>query len=137
MLSKRKEWYRMFGLDNNNYKIDKNQLKTNYYKLTKSAHPDIGSHLCDKSTDISETNKAYGVLLNDFLRAKLFTKPSSRVDVDFLMKCLDLEDRIRSGEDMKDVISFEIEKCRENYDKPEWISKWAYFERLQKMVNEI
>ncbi|KAI5149480.1 molecular chaperone HscB [Enteropsectra breve] len=131
--------YRVFDLPLK-YEIDKNELKDKYYDMIKKSHPDAlaarGSGIWNKK-EASTLNNAYAVLSDDFMRAKLFTTPSSKIDQQFLGECLDLEDRINEGEPIAGYLDERIAACRNNYTSPEWVSKWAYYERLKKLFNNL
>lgn len=108
--------------------LDKNVLKDNYYSISKKYHPDIA---VEKNNEMSHIlNKAYSILNDDFSRAKLFTVPSENVEPEFLEKCIELEDRIRKGEDLTKLLEKKIEECKKNYLNKEYVTKWGYYKRL-------
>ena len=150
MLSKLKEVYGIFGMAPS-YTVDKGALKKKYYELSKQTHPDRarygndGDSASDKKTQMvygtektsSSVNEAYKILSDDFLRAKLFATPSDTIDQGFLTECLELEERIRDGEDIKEELNSRIEQCKRHFQSPEWLSKWAYYKRLLDMAREL
>lgn len=127
MLSKTKEYFDIFGIDPC-YKINKNLLKKRYYSLIKSCHPDINNNLGE--AEIFRINKAYSTLSNDFERAKLFGMPSENIEQRFLEDCLALEERIGLGENITELLKKKINECKEQYNNPDALSKWGYYQRL-------
>ncbi|ELA41124.1 uncharacterized protein VICG_01823 [Vittaforma corneae ATCC 50505] len=114
--------------------IDKTLLKKNYYSASRKSHPD----LCGKNNvsiaDSHILNRAYSILNDDFLRAKLFTVPSESVDPNFLEKCIELEDRIMSGEDLSKHLLEKMEECKAHYADPVYLCKWGYYKRLYEII---
>lgn len=120
------------------YNINKELLKKNYFQTSKHSHPDIKNNSLVKTQgDIKLLNKAYSTLNDDFNRAKLFTKPSKKLNSDFLETCLTLEERILQGEDLKTEIEKNIEECKKEYKDPYSVGKWAYFNRLLEKISKV
>lgn len=115
------------------YDIDKELLKTNYYLASKLAHPDRRS---STGTESALLNKAFSVLRDDFLRAKLFSVPSE-VSGEFLEECLVLEERIRKGESLEKYLKERIEDCKKRYFDPKYLGRWGYYERLLEMARQV
>lgn len=116
------------------FHIDKTLLKQNYYSASKQSHPDLCNKGSMDAADSRVLNKAYSVLNDDFLRAKLFTVPSESADQSFLEKCIELEDRIVNGEDLSKYLLEKIEECKEHYTDPEYLCRWGYYKRLCEMT---
>lgn len=116
------------------YNVDRDLLKKNYYSISKEVHPDISTH--SSVQDIKILNRAYSTLNDDFYRAKLFTKPSSQLDSNFLEKCLELEERIHKGEDLSSELNKKIDKCKIDYSNPNSLAKWAYYRRLLDQITK-
>lgn len=115
------------------FSIDKEQLRKRYYSVSRQNHPDItGSPELDAHT----INRAFSILNDDLSRAKLLTLPSESVPQKFLSHCLDLEEKIRGGTDLRDVIMSKIEECKKHHDDPSWICKWGYYQRLLDIAKE-
>jgi len=115
------------------FSLNKDDLKRNYYKLSKECHPDMGS---GDSSRIYELNKAYGLLQDDYARAKLFTKPAEKVSNEFPSKCLDLEDQIRANRSSSigEYLEGKIEECKSKYEDPEKVAEWSYYRRLRNLL---
>jgi hypothetical protein len=129
MLSKNGEFYfNLFKLPFN-YNLNKDELKKNYYKLSKELHPDMKG-----DTKNYQLNSAYLILKDDFSRAKLFTKPIEKLNNKFLEKCIKLEEKIERGEDVEEKIKRKIEECKEKFDDEKSVGKWAYYERLKEKI---
>lgn len=144
------------------YFIDKQLLKKNYFLAAKKLHPDLnidhkesGFLNCitskiggffkiknEEKNNIESLNKAFLIFNDDFNRAKcFFTNPdkneSTNVDNEFLSNCLDLEDRINKGENVKDYLNYEIETCKQNIQDAASIVKWGYYNNLLQKSNFI
>lgn len=131
MLEKVHEYYGVFGLPLA-YDIDKGKLKTAYYTLSRTQHPDIAARDDGSSAGL---NSAYATLCDDFLRARLFTDPTSP-SPEFLLDCLELETRIRGGEDLRPLLRGRIAECTLNYNNPVCLAQWAYYRRLYALACE-
>lgn len=125
------EYYSILGMPPV-YEIDKGQLKSAYYSLSKSQHPDVTNNDGNSSASL---NSAYTTLSDDFLRARLFTNPGTP-SPEFLMDCLELETRIRGGEDLRPLLRERIRECTQNYSNPVSLAQWAYYRRLHSMACE-
>jgi len=117
------------------YFIDKYMLKKNYYEVSKKNHPDLLKRPSEGEISSNIINKAYQILNDDFLRAKLFTVSSEALPHQFLDECLEMEDKIKKGIDLKGCIVKKIQECKNNYFDPVWVSKWAYYRRLLDIIN--
>ncbi|KAI4292696.1 molecular chaperone HscB [Pancytospora philotis] len=147
MIEKAKEIFGVFRMPPA-FQIDKEQLKREYYRLSKAAHPDvqmrvpstggrgISGALPAQRIDSAQLNEAYSTLKDDFLRAKLFTSPSEAVSPRFLNECLELEERISRGANLRQELRGRIAECKRHYDDPEWITRWAYYRRLDDMIGD-
>lgn len=127
-----KIFYDIFSLPRT-FSIDKGQLKKNYYSISRQSHPDITN---SATLDAHSVNRAFSVLNDDLSRAKLFTRPSKSIPQSFLSHCLDLEEKIRNGADLKDDIMSSIEECKKHYDDPVWVCKWSYYQRLLDIIRD-
>lgn len=134
MLKKAKEYFDLFGIPLR-YEINKDILKQKYYSLVKNTHPDL--NLEQNESSASYINRAYQIMNDDYMRAKLFTVPSQELSPGFLSKCLLIEEKLNEGTDMTSKIDNQIEKCKKRYDKPKWITKWAYFKRLRDISESL
>ena len=121
------------------FNLDKQLLKKNYFYLSKSEKND---HLM---------NKAFSILNDDYLRAleiyrmknkRIINENSINSDV-FLSECLDIEEAIYNNRENKeelnkisDILNKEIELCKDNYTKMEYLNKWSYLRRLKSIIDE-
>lgn len=92
---------------------------------------------------MDEINKAYSILKDDFSRAKhLSCIEPSPVSQEFLIEMLDYEDAISSitsnhqEQAIRNDLLQRIEQCKLNHSNAEHLSKWAYYERLIKILDE-
>ncbi|KAM0671536.1 molecular chaperone [Ordospora colligata] len=92
---------------------------------------------------MDEINKAYSILKDDFSRAKYLNnlEPLS-VSQEFLIEMLDYEDAISNitsshqEQTIRNDLLQRIDQCKYNYSNAEYLSKWAYYERLIKILDE-
>lgn len=153
--------YKIFDIPQK-YNIDLNDLKKKYHLISKKVHPDLNyekgcqtkehtkpinglfKKCLNKVSKIfipggsinissSDLNKAYDVLKDDYSRAKLFTVPADTLDTKFLNECMELEDRVLSGENITDLLQKKVDECKNNYNKPDYLAKWSYYNRLLKL----
>ncbi|EOB15532.1 HSB-like chaperone-like protein [Nosema bombycis CQ1] len=121
------------------FNINKNELKKKYFELCKINHPDKNTV---NSIDLKDLNLAYKILNNDYSRARLLNTKIEEQDPNFLILVLDLEDQIenikilKEVKEIKNVILKRIEECKKNYKEPKYLSKWVYYERLLKKVDD-
>lgn len=128
MIEKPKDFFKIFKIPMS-FQIDKNELKKRYFDLSKKIHPDVSAD----EQDFTFLNKAYSTLSDDYLRAKLFTSPKDKITNDFLMECLDYEERIAQGENLKPILNNLIDECKNHYKDPIWLTKWGYYRRLMDL----
>lgn len=150
------DFFKIFNLPKS-YNISKDVLKQKYYDLSRQIYNDkfnkglftvISSNKDLSSKDLSNkdlsnnrvypfhtVNLAYKTLNDDLERAKLFTLPSKSISSSFLEECIKLEERIESGENLKEYLEKKIEECKKNYNDPVYLCKWGYYKRLQEMAN--
>lgn len=126
-----KQLYGIFGLPRT-FSIDKEQLRKRYYSVSRQNHPDITG---SPKLDAHSVNRAFSILNDDLSRARLFTRPGESISQTFLSHCLDLEEKIRNGADLKDAIAHRIEECKMNYGDPAWVCKWGYYQKLLDLIN--
>lgn len=120
------------------YEIDKDVLKRNYHAAVRAVHPDgSGDTVSTVSSNYSSAalNHAFATLKDDFLRARLFTVPAP-VSGAFLGECIELDERIRQGEDLTGYLEERIRECMKRYEDPESVTKWGYYRRLQELLRE-
>lgn len=125
------------------FEINKSLLKQKYHELCKKNHPDISK----ENTNFHEIKKAYNTLQNDRLRAMHLCQIQKislddSLDSSFLSQILDYEEKIAENIDLdkiKTEINAQINECKRNYNKPVYLLKWRYYERLidliEKMLN--
>ncbi|KAM0680488.1 hypothetical protein GINT2_001176 [Glugoides intestinalis] len=116
------------------FEINKDKLKKNYYSLSMKNHPDL---VKNSKIEPQFINNAYEILRDDFLRAKLFTVPSETLDQSFLEYCIELEDKIRQGNDLSNLLKRKINECKAHYTDPIAICKWGYYQRLLDINNKV
>ncbi|ORD98915.1 HSCB [Hepatospora eriocheir] len=124
------------------FKIDKNKLKKDYFKLIKSNHPD--NPISSNTVDVSKINDAYKILNDDYLRAKYLTKDvnnkyinDNRNDL-FLLECLEIESKINDGVNLdfiKRYLENKIEECKRNYKNISYFNKWTYYRNLLNKIS--
>lgn len=127
-----KSLFSMFNLPIS-FEINKDELKKKYYTLSMNNHPDL---VKVSKIEPQLINNAYETLRDDFLRAKLFTVPSESLDQAFLEYCIQLEDKIRNGEDLSDFLKGKIDECKARYTDPMAVCKWGYYKRLLDINNK-
>ncbi|ORD95256.1 HSCB [Hepatospora eriocheir] len=124
------------------FKIDKNKLKKDYFKLIKSNHPD--NLISYNTIDVSKINDAYKILNDDYLRANYLTKDlnnkyrnDNRNDL-FLLECLEIESKINDGVNLdfiKRYLENKIEECKRNYKNISYFNKWTYYRNLLNKIS--
>ncbi|WUR04265.1 co-chaperone HSCB-like protein [Vairimorpha necatrix] len=133
-----KDYFSVFNLSKT-FDINLTDLKTKFYDLSKKHHPDLSKYSTNK---FQEINNAYNTLKDDYLRAKYMKgKTTGEVSKTFLIDILDLEDQIREAEgdsleELSEIIRHKIEECRNNYQKDDYLAKWAYYRRLENMIKK-
>jgi curved DNA-binding protein CbpA len=124
------------------FNINKNELKKKYFELCKINHPDSNTHNVNVNVDLKDLNLAYKILNDDYSRARLLNTKIEEQDPNFLIAVLDLEEQIenikilKEVKEMKNIILKRIEECKKNYKDPKYLSKWVYYERLLKKVDD-
>lgn len=136
-----------------NYTIDKNLLKKKYFDVVKK-----NKH----STEL--INNAYNTLKDDYLRALSFKEhffvnsdtnnldkiknsllaTESTIEFDKnLDDFLNLQEQIlqntQNKEKLKEIdqiLTVEIEKCKNNYKNVSFLNKWSYLRKIQNILKE-
>ena len=100
-----------------------------------------------KRNNTSELNKAYELLKDDYKRAQLFNSNSIKenniiCDKNFLNECLMFEEKIKQNQynyeelsKLSSELDSKISICKENYDKPQYLTKWSYYKRLKDLID--
>ena len=100
-----------------------------------------------KRNNTSELNKAYELLKDDYKRAQLFNSNSIKenniiCDKNFLNECLMFEEKIKQNQynyeelsKLTSELDSKISICKENYDKPQYLTKWSYYKRLKDLID--
>lgn len=124
------------------YKIDKQQLKENYFANVKNKN---------KSSEF--LNKAYNTLKDDFQRAKCMNTNDIYKNKDFgetitenniqLDEFLSMQEEIMENTNnlqilnrIKQKIEKEIEICKDNYKDVKYLNKWSYLNKLMDILNK-
>lgn len=116
------------------YNIDLLELKKKYFEQS-------------KKNNTSELNKAYELLKDDYKRAQLFNSSNPKendiiCDKNFLNECLMFEEKIKQNQynykelsKLTSELNSKIDICKENYNKPQYLTKWSYYRRLKDLID--